>query len=120
MTEPTLEQIQEFFDVLTTGEPPEDWRLSNLLKLTPRQAFTVVYLMQEQLGIVPDHYELCSVCDELFDTHYGEQYLDDDTEIDEWYECLGVTKEMLEPHKGNRFCSSECEAAFWIKVKNER
>ncbi|WP_175639107.1 hypothetical protein [Metabacillus schmidteae] len=45
-------------------------------KLTSKQAFSVIYYLQEALGVIPDVYEKCDECDSLFDTdnsgHYNE------------------------------------------------
>ena len=114
MSEPTLEQIQGFFDALTTGEPPGGFKLPDLPKLLKKQAFTVVYLLQARLGIVPDHYEMCGICNELFDSEQSGHILDGDTEMTEWYESLGITQNMLDAASGF-FCSDECEGEFWVQ-----
>ena len=56
----TLEQVQELFDFLQ-GTVPEDITLGRGHKprLTRNQAFSVIWYLQEHLGILPDHYEKC-------------------------------------------------------------
>lgn len=71
----TLEQVQELFDFLQ-GTIPEGIRLGRGHKprLTRNQAWTVIWYLQEHLGVLPDHYEKCHRrgCDsDLFDS-WGE------------------------------------------------
>lgn len=56
----TLEQVQELFDFLQ-GTVPEGINLGRGHKprLTRNQAFSVIWYLQEHLGILPDHYEMC-------------------------------------------------------------
>lgn len=73
--EVTLQQTQEFFDFLQ-GTVPESIHLGRgeKLRLTRKQAFNVIWYLQERLGIIPSRYEMCHRrgCDsDLFDT-YGE------------------------------------------------
>lgn len=112
----TPEQMQEFFEVLTTGEAPEGYTISSLPTLTPQQAFAVIYYLQERLRVLPDHYELCSECEELFNTHDGQLVTDSYSDDTEFYDDLGVTPDMVQKHSGTRFCLPECETAYWLYV----
>ena len=55
---------------------------SHLPKLTDEQAFLVIYVLQENYGLIPDTYEQCSHCGELYDSdeeghrHNGVLYCD--------------------------------------------
>lgn len=41
---------------------------SHLPKLTDEQAFLVIYALQEVYGFIPDTYEKCSSCGNLYDS----------------------------------------------------
>jgi hypothetical protein len=40
--------------------------------LHPGYAFNVVYSLQEDLHVIPDHFEKCPKCNGLYDTWQGE------------------------------------------------
>lgn len=63
----TLEQVQNFVDMLT-GKPVDEMNLTHQPQLSRREAFSVVYYLQEEMGIIPDHYEMCSECEYIFDS----------------------------------------------------
>lgn len=111
----TLEQTDELMSMLTGGDLPDGYIMPDQPKLTPRQAFSVVWFLQERLGIIPDTYEMCQICEELYDSEHGGCWLDTTDELDEWHIELGVTSEMFKSAAGGGFCSSECEAGFWIE-----
>ena len=114
MTEITLEEVMEFIAMLTGKRLPDCWEPSDIQpKLTPRQAFTIVYYLQEFLGVLPDHYEQCGVCEELYDSECGGFSVDPDELPDDWHTEIGVTSEMIEKSGGAMVCSMECEVAFW-------
>ena len=62
----TIEQANEFFDYLR-GEIPEGFVGVKSPKLSPRRAFDVIYILQEHLRVLPDHYSLCCKCNQLYD-----------------------------------------------------
>ena len=45
-------------------------------KLTPEQAWSVIWYLGNQYWQVPDHIERCDICGDLFDTHSGGDCLD--------------------------------------------
>jgi len=63
-----LESVEEFFEYLTTDKLPEHWARRWLRKLPPRQAFEIIYYLQEELGLLPDTFEMCRACRALFDS----------------------------------------------------
>jgi len=100
---------------------PEEWHIGEQPQLTPRAAFGVIWFLQERLHVIPDHYERCESCDDLFDTHSGGQIVsaDDVDEYDqEMYDNLGVSSEELLQYAGMHFCDVSCEAEFWQRVHN--
>lgn len=72
-----IQWITEFYNFLQ-GEIPETIRLGrgNKPKLTPTQANTVIWYLQEHFPLLPDHIEQCDTCKEYYDSysqgHYSE------------------------------------------------
>jgi hypothetical protein len=66
--EMTIEDTQELFDFLTGQSLPDGFRIMHRPKLTAKKAFSVIYVLQERFGLIPDHYEQCCECGHLFDT----------------------------------------------------
>lgn len=61
-----MEWIKEFYDYLQ-GEIPEGISLKSPLKLSPSDAYSVLWYLREYFPILPDSFTKCDVCDELFD-----------------------------------------------------
>jgi len=53
-----LEMIDRFFYFLTKNK-----------KLSSKKAFDIIYYLQEQLEILPDRFEKCTSCKEMYDSH---------------------------------------------------
>jgi len=66
----SIEDVDKFYRFLQ-GEVPEELTLKRPLKLSSRQAFLVIYYLQEVFGILPDNYERCKTCGDLFDSDYA-------------------------------------------------
>ena len=70
--------VEEFYDFLQGKSQPEGFHLThNKPKLTAEKAFTVIYIMQEYLHILPESFEKCKGCDGLFDSDCEGYLLDD-------------------------------------------
>ena len=119
MTAITVEQIQEFMDFLTGNKLPEGFTFQQAPKLTRKQAFSVVYYLQEALAVIPDNIEMCQVCGELFD-YDSDGFILDGTSPDEWHKSHGVTPEMLLANDSAQFCSEQCEISFWRSQEARR
>jgi len=76
MNKITLEQVRELHQFLQ-GVVPKEVQLANPPKLTPEKAFDVIWFLQEHLGVLPDNFEMCQVCHEIFDQHSEGWVLDD-------------------------------------------
>lgn len=65
----SLEQVEVLYRFLQ-GECPEPFCIEAMPNLSPEQAFSVIYYLQEGLHILPDKYEQCRVpgCNALFDS----------------------------------------------------
>lgn len=71
---PSLEQISEFYEYLQGKSIPNGFSLSGQPKLTAKKAYQIIYVLQEGMRIIPDTYEQCWSCKNLFDTHCGGLY----------------------------------------------
>jgi len=122
MTEITLEQVRELYEMLQGQALPEGWHMAEQPQLTPGAAFAVIWFLQERLRVIPDHYERCKNCDEVFDTDYGGQVVSAD-DVDEYdqaaYDAIGVSADELREYEGAQFCDVECEAQFWHDLHND-
>jgi hypothetical protein len=64
-----LEQTEKLFEFLKGGDPPDGITLSRRpRKMTPDQAFGLIYVLQEAFHVVHDTIEMCCYCGYLFDT----------------------------------------------------
>ena len=111
----SLETIQALYDLLVRGDLPEGVEMESLPTFTPRQAFALIWYLQEIAEVLPDNVEQCHRCEELFDSRYGICIVGDGTfpHDEPLYLALGVTEAEIKAHAETIFCSSECEAAFW-------
>lgn len=67
-----IEQAQELMNFLTEGRVPDGYILTKHPPgMSPKQAFSVLYLLQERYGVISDSFELCSSCGYLFDSNPG-------------------------------------------------
>ena len=67
MEKTTIEQANEFFEYLQ-GRVPEGFMGVKSPKLSPRMANHVIYILQEHLRVIPDHYEMCCKCHQLYNS----------------------------------------------------
>jgi hypothetical protein len=63
----TLEQVDELYQFLQ-GTVPDGIYIKHPPRLSKRMAFKIIYFLQEQTGVIPDHYEKCATCGDLFDS----------------------------------------------------
>jgi len=77
----TLEKVQEFYEWLQGGAGPEKIEFRTKPRLTEDEAFSVVYYLQEELGILPDCYEQCRKCKGLYDSCNEGTSIDKDSTI---------------------------------------
>ena len=101
----TREQLQEFHEFLK-GKVPEGWNIkkSKMPKLTPDQAFEVIYYLQEELQVFPDDFELCHACKQIFSRNDGGIIVDDNDGLEDAIERgYTVSKKDI----GHIFCD-EC------------
>lgn len=111
-------QVQEFMNMLTGEDLPEGMRMNNQPKLNNESAFSIVWYLQEHLHLLPDNYEMCKVCKEIYDAHGGGHIISSDDS--DWYKGMGISQAMIEQHEGVRLCSENCELAYWLDENESR
>lgn len=70
-SEELLAKTQELFEWLKGGEQPKTLLSPkrDQPKLSKRQAWHLIWFLQEFTGVIPDHFELCHGCGEVFDSY---------------------------------------------------
>lgn len=99
-SEITLEQVEEFFDFLR-GELPDGMSLvkKNIPKLRDDQAFAIIWYIQERLRIIPDNFELCHDCKQIYDADYG------GIAVDNLRDAKKMGYNCTRKDKGHTFCN---------------
>lgn len=117
----TLEQTQELFDYLIGEYIPEQY-LFVPPKLDIEKAWDVIYLMQEHFKIIPDTYEKCYYCNEIFNTENSGHYCDC-ADCEQIKSCEEYHRQSYEDIKkkleGKFFCCQECEHNFLIEESKD-
>ena len=72
----TTDQIQELHDFLSEGILPKDILMSHPPKLGPHKAMSIIWYLQEHLGILPDNFEMCGQrnCNRIINTDCEGEY----------------------------------------------
>lgn len=67
----TLEQVVELYEFLKGEKLPGAITIAkeSMPNLNPEIAMTVIWFLQEHFRILPDHYEQCANCLELYDSY---------------------------------------------------
>lgn len=77
----TLEKVQAFYEWLQGKDCPNGIYFQHSPHLSAGEAFSVIYYLQEELEIVPDNYEKCRECGELYDSYNEGVSIDKETTI---------------------------------------
>ena len=127
----TTEKVQEFYDFLK-GTVPKGFEVEPP-KLDEDTAFSIIWMLQEGYGAIPDSFEACkecgfiydssqegvrvfceNYCDNCADSHYPE---DDDFE---YGTCIGCPEEKDCPfNNDNHLVSSKEESIKSKELRNE-
>lgn len=70
-----IEQARQLY-LFLQGHQIAPINCRNIPRLSARAAFSVIYVLQEKFHIIPDTFEKCTRCHELFDTYYGGEYVE--------------------------------------------
>jgi hypothetical protein len=69
----TLEKVEELYRFLQ-GDEIEGIHCKSMPRLSQRKAFSVIYFLQEHMNLVPDRFECCVRCGDLYDDHSEGHY----------------------------------------------
>ena len=83
---------------------PKGFNLTNLPNLTQEQSFTVIYVLQEWLQVIPDSFERCSACGIIYDGSCSGVYSGDT--IDEMNEWIDAGYDFDEDDIRKHFCGN--------------
>jgi len=92
-----IEWIDEFYQFLQ-GKVPDNIHLkeSEVPVLTKEQAFNVIWYLQEHFRILPDNFEQCSNCGNIYDTHCSGHHSEiDDKSYCDFCECLAPCEDEV-------------------------
>ena len=99
----TFEAVDELYQFLQGVEVEHGIKCKDMPHLSPSEAFSVIYFLQEQLEVLPDWAEQCENCETLLDAesegHYGEgigHYCDSCTSECECADCKELESEASE------------------------
>ncbi len=111
-----IEEFEELMDMLMGKDLPDEITMQHQPQLSPKEAFSVIWFLQEHMNILPDNVEQCGICDGLFDSHCGGFIVDGTADPDDWHRSIGVTQEMLKQNDGAMFCSAAGDGQHWASV----
>jgi len=66
-----IEKVNELYQFLTGEKIPEGMQIvkNHRPKMSGKQAFTIIWFLQEHLRVLPDNFERCDVCEEIYDSY---------------------------------------------------
>lgn len=88
-----MTEVEMFYEWLQGGESPGNVKFADTPHLTADEAFSVIYYLQEVLKILPDKYERCKGCGEIYDSDMEGICIDEHTQKGELLEHF--PKEMF-------------------------
>ena len=71
--EEELESVKRFHAFLQ-GIIPKGCKVRKIKKMNPKQAFTVIWFLQEVCHLIDDRFEMCDSCESMYDSYYGGRY----------------------------------------------
>jgi len=74
-----LEDVEALYKFLQ-GEVPECLQIDYPPKLSEQEAFSIIYYLQEVLFLLPDRYERCDKCGDLYDSNQEGATISEDSE----------------------------------------
>ncbi len=109
-----LEQTKELYEFLK-GEIPERFIFKTWKpKLSEDEAFTVIYVLQEKFHLIPDHFEQCKRCKEIFDMECeGKHYDDPGINL-----CEGCIDQIFYRESSQEADTPEKAIIEWYKVQS--
>lgn len=80
LEEMTLEKVKEFFEWLQGKSCPDNLHFDTKFSLTEEEAFSIIYYLQEGLEILPDKFEMCKECKDIYDSYEEGTHIDEESE----------------------------------------
>ena len=80
----TLERVVEFYEFLQ-GKLPDGMGMPAKPKLTQRKAFKIIWYLQEHANLIPDNFERCCRCGDIYDINLEGNYKGDQCYCDSCY-----------------------------------
>lgn len=68
MKQMNLEEVQKLYEFLQ-GKEMKSYTFREQPRLSPEAAFAVIYFLQEEFGVIPDYYEVCENCGNIYDSY---------------------------------------------------
>ena len=72
----TLQGAEQLYNVLRGGPLPDGISIGGRPRLSARAAFGVIYLLQEHYRVIPDIFEQCCRCFEMYNSEESGHYDD--------------------------------------------
>lgn len=98
--------MQRFYEFLQGHSHPENILEKDIPKLSPGQAWHVIYCMQEYFGIFSDRFERCKECGKIYDSYEEGCTVGEETEPVEWMDICGE-KQIREFEEAEYGCYCE-------------
>lgn len=70
----TLDEARKFYAFLQGGPVPDGFTIRARPRLGRNAAFSIIYVLQEKHRLIPDTFEQCVSCHELFDSAESGDY----------------------------------------------
>jgi hypothetical protein len=67
--------VKTFFEFLR-GNIPEGISVARIKKMNAKQAFSVIWFLQEVCHLLPDQYEMCRDCELVYNAHREGRYIE--------------------------------------------
>lgn len=112
----TLEGVKELYSYLQGNSVDKITQLY-APKLSPDEAFSVIYILQEHFEAISDEFEQCAKCKELYDTSYGGNHYDN-VGINLCDGCEDYVLYRVGNGDYNRL--AEYVKKWWVSIKGER
>ena len=91
----TMNELLRFLEGKFTPDTVKIVDKSKLPKLTPIQAWLVIYVLQEHFKVLPEKFEMCNECGRIFDSEIEGIHTDDKVQFEEEEIAYGLPIEDL-------------------------
>ena len=96
-------EVLEFFDWLQGKAEIKRMYFAENPKLSQEAALSVIYYLQERLGVLEDKYEMCRECGCIFDSEYEGTHINDD------YTLVGENREEYDANYPEEMYGHYCD-----------